>query len=78
MKYFAWNADKNEQLKAKRGISFEEAVFQIENGYVLDIIDHPNPAKYPRQRIYVLDIGHYAFLVPFVRSEEHTSELQSQ
>lgn len=70
MKFFAWNADKNEQLKAERGVSFEEAVFQIENGYTLDIIDHPNPAKYPRQRIFVIDIDHYAYLVPFVATDD--------
>jgi uncharacterized DUF497 family protein len=66
VKYFAWNAEKNEQLKTERGISFEEVVFHIENGDLLDEVDHPNQEKYPHQRMYIVRIGHYAFLVPFV------------
>lgn len=68
MKYFAWNAEKNEQLKTERGISFEEVVFQIENGDLLDEVDHPNFAKYPHQKMYVVGINNYAFLVPFVQT----------
>lgn len=70
MKYFAWNAEKNEQLKAERGISFEEVVFHIENGDLLDEVDHPNLEKYPHQRMYIVRIGNYAFLVPFVQTRE--------
>ncbi|MGB7202333.1 MAG: BrnT family toxin [Pyrinomonadaceae bacterium] len=70
MKYFAWNAEKNEQLKAERGISFEEVVFHIENGDLLDEVDHPNLEKYPHQRMYIVRIGNYAFLVPFVQTGE--------
>lgn len=69
MKHFAWNIDKNERLITERGISFEEAVFHIENGDVLDIIDHPRPEKYQHQRIFVINIEGYAYLVPFVESE---------
>lgn len=68
MKFFAWNADKNEQLKAERGVSFEEAVFHIENGDLLDEVAHPNQEKYPHQRMFIVRIGKYAYLVPFVQS----------
>ena len=71
MKFFDWSADKNQRLKAERGVSFEEIVFHIENGNVLDIIDHPNSAKFGHQRIYVIDIDNYAYLVPFVFSEDN-------
>jgi len=33
VKRFAWNEDKNERLKAERGVSFEEVVFCIEQGH---------------------------------------------
>ena len=69
VKYFAWNADKNEWLKAERGISFEEVVFHIEVGDLLDILDHPNVEKYKRQRIFVVNVEGYAYLVPFVESD---------
>lgn len=68
MKFFAWNADKNEQLKAERGVSFEEVVFNIENGDVLDLIDHPNSKKYPHQKVYIMEIDAYVYVVPFVIS----------
>lgn len=70
MKLFAWNAEKNAQLKAERGVSFEDVVFHIENGDLLDEVDHPNPKKYPQQRMYIVKIDDYAFLVPFVQSDE--------
>ena len=65
---FNWNPAKNVQLKRERGISFEEVVFHIENGDEVDIFDHPNQDRYPRQRISVVVIDDYAYLVPFVES----------
>jgi len=41
------DSEKNEKLKAERNISFEEMVFHIERGQVLDILEHPNKKKYP-------------------------------
>jgi len=70
MKYFAWNAEKNEQLKGERGISFEQVVFCIEKGQLLDIVEHPNHDKYSGQRILIININDYAYLVPFVESED--------
>ena len=69
MKYFAWNADKNESLKSERRISFEDVVSRIERGELIATFEHPNQQRYPGQRIYVVDIGGYAYLVPFVESE---------
>jgi len=66
MQYFAWNPKKNERLKAERGISFEEVVFHIEKGQVLDVLEHPNQVRYPGQRVFVVRIEDYAYLVPFV------------
>jgi uncharacterized DUF497 family protein len=70
MKYYSWSNEKNERLKAERGVSFEEVVFCIERGQLLDIVEHPNQERYGGQRIFVVDISGYAFLVPFVESEQ--------
>lgn len=70
MKYFSWNTDKNVQLQSERNISFEEVVFHIEKGSLLDILDHPNQDKYLGQRIFVVNINDYAYLVPFVETEK--------
>ena len=69
MKYFSWDVEKNGRLKAGRGISFEEIVFHIERGDVLDILEHPKQDRYRGQRIFVVNIGGYAYLVPFVETE---------
>ena len=69
MKYFSWSPEKNRLLQETRGISFEEVVFHIERGDVLDILKHPNQEKYSGQRIMVVNVEGYAYLVPFVEDD---------
>jgi predicted DNA binding CopG/RHH family protein len=71
VKYFAWDDAKNAKLKADRGIGFEDVVFHIERGDLLDILEHPNPDRYAGQRIFVVQREDYVYLVPFVE-DEHT------
>ncbi len=68
MKYFTWDAEKNEKLKTERGIGFEEIVFLIERGNLLDILEHPNQERYRSQRIFVVRREEYVYLVPFVEN----------
>lgn len=70
MKLYAWDPEKNVTLKENRGVSFEEVVLNIELGNEVDLFDHPNQKQYPRQRISVVVIESYAYLVPFVENEE--------
>ncbi len=70
MKYFEWDDVKNAKLKKERGISFEEIVFHIERGDILDILEHPNKDKYLGQKIFVIDVEGYAYLVPFLETED--------
>jgi len=70
MKYFSWDTDKNTLLQNERSISFEEVVFYIEKGCLLDIVEHPNQEKYSGQRIFIVNINDYAYLVPFVETEK--------
>ena len=69
MTYFDWNNEKNDQLKRKRNISFERISTQIENGKLLDIVDHPNKEQYPNQKMYIVEYENYAYLVPFVQED---------
>ena len=66
MQYINWSHEKNELLKAERGISFEEIALLIESGHILGIEE--NPAR-PNQKIYILEIENYAFIVPFVENQ---------
>ena len=57
-------------LKAERGVSFEEVLVAISQGALLDIVVHPNKEKYPKQRIFIVSIRGYAYLVPFVETSD--------
>ena len=70
MKAFDWSEEKNEKLKNEREIGFEEVVIAITDGRVLDYYPHPNPKKYPGQTVYVVEINHYAYLVPCVEDSD--------
>jgi len=70
MKKLNWNCDKNTILKESRSISFEDVIFCLENGKILDKLDHPNPQKYPNQKLFIIEINEYAYLVPFVETED--------
>lgn len=70
MKPYDWNKDKNEKLKRERGISFEEIETALESGGLLEITDHPNPSRYPNQKIYLVNVKNYVYSVPFVQDEE--------
>jgi uncharacterized DUF497 family protein len=71
MKSFRWSSEKNEVLRTERGISFERIVVAIESGDLLDIVAHPNPKKYPRQRLLIVACEGYAYLVPFVEEDDY-------
>ena len=70
VKYFTWDDAKNEKLKADRGIGFEEIVFLIGQGHMLDILEHPNQQRYGGQRIFVVQRDDYVYLVPFVEDDK--------
>lgn len=71
MKPYRWNSEKNEQLKAERGLSFERVVVAIETDGLLDVLAHPNAKKYPGQRVLVVAFDGYVHLVPFVEEDEY-------
>ena len=70
MKYFTWDDAKNEKLKAERGIGFEEIVFLIERGGLLDVLEHPNQERYGGQQVFVVQRDDYVYLVPFVEDDK--------
>jgi uncharacterized DUF497 family protein len=69
MKPFNWNRDKNQQLQQQRGITFDDIIKSIEQGNLLDVIKHYNPDKYPKQKIFIVKIDNYVYLVPFVEND---------
>ena len=70
MKPFDWNKTKNEWLKKMRKISFEEIVNALNEGRMVDTYKHSNKEKYPNQRVFVIEIDDYCYLVPFIEDNE--------
>ena len=63
---YSWNQEKDAFLRETRGIGFGQIIEAIRGGRLL--ADVPSPrAKFPGQRIYVVDIDGYAIVVPYVR-----------
>jgi uncharacterized DUF497 family protein len=64
-----WNPEKNRKLIEERGVSFETVIFYLKNSGLLDDTVHPNNENYPNQRVFVVNIDGYAYLIPYVESE---------
>jgi len=69
MKTIRWDEQKNEWLKQNRGLGFEQVAVLIERGQVLEVVDHPDQRKYPKQKMAIVEIDAYACLVPYVDDE---------
>lgn len=70
MKPYDWNDEKNEWLRQERDVTFEDIVFHLSQGGLLDTIEHPNQQQYPGQKIFIVNVEGYACLVPFVEDDE--------
>lgn len=60
---------KNLKLKQERNISFEEIIAAIAGGHLIDIVEHSNKEKYRNQKIYVISVRDYIYLVSFVNDK---------
>ncbi len=69
VKPYDWDEQKNDWLRQERGISFEDVLFHLAHGGLLDTIEHPNKQHYPGQRIFVVNVDGYACIVPFVEDD---------
>ena len=62
-------SSKNQKLIEVRKISFEDILFNIQKGRLLDDVEHPNKTKYQNQRVFVVAVDGYAYLVPYVEDD---------
>lgn len=70
MKRHDWSEEKNQPLQQERDITIEDVLFQIESGSLIGIIPHPNQEDYSHQKVYIVNIDDYIYLVPFVEDDE--------
>ncbi len=72
-KTIRYSLEKNEILKKERNIGFEDIILSIENGFLLDDIEHPNKDKYQKQNIFIVlvIVKNYVYLVPYVEEKDY-------
>ena len=54
----------------ERDVSFEDVVAAAEGGGVVDDLVHPNKDLHPNQRMMIVIIRDYCYLVPYVEDVE--------
>ena len=74
---FDWSTEKNQRLIEQRGVSFESVISALEQGGLLDVLDHPNQDRYPGQMIYVVESDRHIHLAPFVTPADDTRFLKT-
>jgi len=62
---FAFDPKKNDLLLQTRGVSFRMVIEAISEKGMLGNFEHPNQAKYPNQRLLVVDLDGYSYCVPY-------------
>jgi hypothetical protein len=67
---FRYSIEKDEALRAERGIGFKEIIAQMQKGgQVLEIYPNPSP-KYPNQFIAAVNVKNYVYQVAFVQEKD--------
>ena len=61
-----WSPLKNLELKQRYGFGLERVLLALSEGALLDEQAHPNPSRYPDQRVLIVAIEGYAWVIPFV------------
>ena len=60
---FDFSREKNEWLIAVRGIGFDVIIDCIEQGKLVDILQHPDK---PHQRMLLVNVNDYIWVVPTI------------
>jgi len=69
VKYIDWSDEKDALLKIERGVGFADVLTAIEMGGLLADMQH-HSSVYRHQRIFIIRILGYAYVVPYVEDEE--------
>lgn len=70
MKPIKFNQEKDEWLKKNRNISLSNIAELIFSEQVIKVINHPNKAKFPNQKIALLNINNYIYCVPYIETKD--------
>lgn len=69
-KPFEWSEEKDAWLRSERAVGFADVVSAIGAGNLLDVCEHASGSQRRHQRLLVVLIHGYAYVVPYVESPE--------
>lgn len=69
MREIRWSEEKNKKLLSERGVCFEDVLVASRENKILDSLEHPNKEKYPHQKILIVEIRGYVYVVPCVKTK---------
>lgn len=67
---YAFDPNKNAWLIRERGLSFEQIIALIEDGHLIQVLEHHDRKRYPNQLLYEVDVNGYVYVVPVVRVDQ--------
>ena len=67
---FTWDPDKNALLQRTRGLGFEVIATAIMTEGLVANMPHPHRERYPQQRVLIVAINNYAYVVPCIVTGE--------
>jgi uncharacterized DUF497 family protein len=70
MKRYTWDPLKNDQLQERHGVGFTDITTAIEAGHLLRDIPYHNQEEYGHQRLLIVRLNDYAYVVPCIVSGE--------
>lgn len=70
MQEITFNKEKDVWLYKTRGIGFTEIIRAVEDGRLIKTIQHPNQTLYRNQKLWIININDYAYVVPFRETQK--------
>ncbi len=67
---YDWDSQKEELLNKSRNLSFLHVIYHIERGDLLDVRKHPNKVKYSHQKLLIVKMNNYVYIVPIIEDGE--------
>ena len=72
---FTWSRDKNDLLKRRRGIAFEDVILKVLQRDIVNIEYNHNPVRYPGQHLLLMIVRGYLYSVPYYQADVDTMHL---
>lgn len=71
MRRIRFNKEKDRPLIKARGVGFKKIGSAITKGGLVKVIHHPNIKKYPKQKILLVRLKDYIYVVPFIEEKDY-------